>query len=77
MKRCPLCGSEGTKLLIGIFPMRICNNEECGVCWGAWSRIGIWLSDKLSPDGDGFTCLAYDCSYLRALWASLTHKESE
>lgn len=58
---CPHCASKASRVLYAGFPMWLC--EECSTVCGFWSFILSWHFDGCF--------MAYDGSYLRALWAYL------
>ena len=71
MMKCPVCGSEANKILLGVFPMKMCSNEECGCVWGFWSTVGPWLYDHLGPKNGGWLFMTYIGGYWKALWHSI------
>lgn len=76
--KCPLCGEEGYRCLLGPFPVWMCSDEDCSCGWGLFATFAFWLADKVQPyneDNQGWLLFAYSGSYLGALWASLTNRD--
>jgi hypothetical protein len=71
---CPLCESPDVAKVIYVgFPMRLCENAECGCLHGPWSFIAQWLP-IVSEDEDGepaWAFFVYEGWYPRALLAWL------
>ena len=68
---CPLCQKEGSKALLGLFPIKLCLDERCGCAWGIWIDIAFPLASILQPTLGGWLMLLYKGSCLKALWHSL------
>ncbi len=64
--KCPDCGSDATKAIYFGIPLNLCLNEdECFLCWGAWSALMNYLPYN------GYL-MFYEGPYIKALWRWLT-----
>ena len=66
VRRCPDCGAEWRRCIYMGLPLRMCVNDGCSTLVGA----GAWLSEvlPLTTEEGEFAFMAYEGSYLRALW---------
>lgn len=71
---CPLCGSEGNRVIYLGLPMKFCSDGSCGCLWGLWSFVAEYVPIS---DGECFAFAIYDGSYLRALWHWLQPSDVE
>lgn len=69
MKACKHCGSDTSKVIYAGFPMRLCVNGFCNGVDGFWSFVVSAM--PIATDDGEFAFMAYDGSYLRALFAWL------
>lgn len=73
---CPLCGSDGSRVLFMGAPMWLCSNENCNCVYGFWS----WVAELFpvvtdTEDGPMFKFMSYEPPYLLALLRWLIGKE--
>lgn len=61
MASCPQCKGEPRRVLYLGFPMWLC---DCSCLFGFWS----WVAVHLQVEDGGWSFIAYEGSYLRALW---------
>ena len=58
--KCPICETEGKKVIYLGFPMHLCKDDNCNCVWGFWSWVTIpWFNGVF---------LEYEGSYWSALW---------
>jgi hypothetical protein len=71
VKKCPLCGEVGHKVIYMGLPLRLCTSEDCSAVWGFWVTLFLVL-----PFNGLFYCYD-DMSYPKALWQWLFDKKEE
>lgn len=71
---CPLCGEDGAmKVIYCGLPVKLCANDRCNCMWGFWSKLAAAI--PIATDDGYFAFMAYEGSYLKALWHWLTNPE--
>jgi len=60
VSKCPLCKSEGVKVIYMALPMKLCSEDHCNCLWGFWSDIStLWFTGVF---------MEYKGAYLPALF---------
>lgn len=69
MSACPACSKPGTKILMGLFPVWICEDGECSCVWGFWSLLACLVTPIFYPPSDcGFAFPVVSGGYLRSVF---------
>lgn len=67
---CPLCASDGAKVIYMGFPMRLCMNAGCFALYGFWSWVMDVFPVPTETDyGPQWKFFVYNGPFLPALWA--------